>query len=82
MDEKLRETAKLCVEIMNRKRQVKGKLGHLKQIRVALPFNFDVNVMLNLSNTYTISGARALASVILAGKRGNRRHPNRSFSVS
>ena len=38
MNKKLRETAKLCVEIMNRKRQVKGKLGHLKQIRVTLPF--------------------------------------------
>ena len=34
---------------LNRKRQVKGKLGHLKQIHVNLPF--DVNVMLNLSNT-------------------------------
>ena len=32
---------------LNRKRQVKGKLGHLKQIHVNLPF--DVNVMLNLS---------------------------------
>ena len=26
MDKKLRETTKLCVEIMNRKRQVKGNL--------------------------------------------------------
>ena len=34
MDKKLRETTSLCVEIMNRKRQVKGKLGHLVQIRV------------------------------------------------
>ena len=34
MDNKLRETTKLCVEIMNRKRQVKGKLGHVVQIRV------------------------------------------------
>ena len=49
MNKKLRETAKLCVEIMNSKRLVKGKLAHLKQIRVTLPF--DVNVMLNLSNT-------------------------------
>ena len=49
MNNKLRETAKLCVEIMNRKRQVKGKLGHLKQIHVTLPF--DVNVMFKLSNT-------------------------------
>ena len=38
MNKKLRETAKLCVEIMNCKRLVKGKLGHLKQIRVTLPF--------------------------------------------
>ena len=34
MDNKLRETTKLCVEITNRKRQVKGKLGHVVQIRV------------------------------------------------
>ena len=34
MDKKLRETAKLCVQIMNRKRQVNGKLGHVVQIRV------------------------------------------------
>ena len=38
MNKKLRETAKLCVEIMNCKRLVKGKLAHLKQIRVTLPF--------------------------------------------
>ena len=31
---KLRETTNLCVEIMNSKRQVKEKLGHLVQIRV------------------------------------------------
>ena len=31
---KLRETTKLCVEIMNRKRQVKGKFAHVVQIRV------------------------------------------------
>ena len=31
---KLRETTNLCVEIMNSKRQVKGKLGHVVQIRV------------------------------------------------
>ena len=41
MDKKLRETTNLCVEIMNSKRQVKRKLGHVVQI--------DVNVMLNLS---------------------------------
>ena len=34
MDKKLRETTKLCVEIMNRKQQVKGKLGHVVQIHV------------------------------------------------
>ena len=34
MDEKLRETTNLFVEIMNSKRQVKGKLGHAIQIRV------------------------------------------------
>ena len=34
MDKKLRETANLCVEIMNSKRQVKMKLGHVVQIRV------------------------------------------------
>ena len=28
------ETTNLCVEIMNSKRQVKGKLGHVVQIRV------------------------------------------------
>ena len=34
MDEKLRETTNLCVEIMNSKRQVMGKLGHVVQLRV------------------------------------------------
>ena len=32
MDKKLRETTSLRVEIMNRKRQVKGKLGNVVQI--------------------------------------------------
>ena len=32
MDKKLRETTNLCVEIMNSKRQVKRKLGHVVQI--------------------------------------------------
>ena len=41
MDNKLRVTTDLCVEIMNSKRQAMGKLGHVVQIRV--------NVMLNLS---------------------------------
>ena len=30
---KLRETANLCVETMDSKRQVKGELGHVVQIR-------------------------------------------------
>ena len=33
MDKKLRETTKSCEEIMNRKRQVMEKLGHVVQIR-------------------------------------------------
>ena len=32
MGKKLRETTNLCVEIMNSKRQHKGKLGHMVQI--------------------------------------------------
>ena len=32
MDEKLRETTNLRVEVMNSKRQAKGKLGHVVQI--------------------------------------------------
>ena len=44
MDKKLREITNLCVEIINRKkRQVKGKLGHVVQL--------DVNVMLSLCIT-------------------------------
>ena len=42
MDTKLRETTNLCIELMNSKRQVKGKFGHVVQV--------DVNVKLNLSN--------------------------------
>ena len=34
MDEKLLETTNFGVEIMKSKRQVKGKLGHVVQIRV------------------------------------------------
>ena len=45
MDEKLRETTNLVVGITNSKLQVKGKLGHVVQIRVCL---FDVSVKLNL----------------------------------
>ena len=33
-DKKLRETTNLCIEIMNSKRQVMGKLGHVVQCRV------------------------------------------------
>ena len=44
MDKKLRETTNLCVEIMNSKGQVNGKIGHVVQICVC---PFDVNVMLN-----------------------------------
>ena len=34
MDEKVRETTNLGVEIMSGKRQVKRKVGHMVQIRV------------------------------------------------
>ena len=34
MNEKLRETTNLCVEMMNSKRQVKEKHGHVVHIRV------------------------------------------------
>ena len=44
MDKKLREATNLCEEIMNSKRQVKEKLGHVVKISL-LPF--DVNVKLN-----------------------------------
>ena len=45
MDKKLRETFNFGVEIMNSKREVKKKLGHVVQ-NSCLPFH--VNVMLNL----------------------------------
>ena len=51
MDRKFHETSNLCVEIMKSKRQVKGKLGHVVQIRVFLPT--DVNLMLNLPKDLT-----------------------------
>ena len=51
MDRKFHETTNLCVEIMKSKRQVKGKLGHVVQIRVFLPT--DVNLMLNLPKDLT-----------------------------
>ena len=47
MDKKLLETTNLEVEIMNSKRQVKTKIGHIVQVLAGLPF--DLNVMLNLS---------------------------------
>ena len=50
MDEKLRETTNLGREVMNSKRQIKRKLGHVVQIRICV----DVNVMLNLSINYAI----------------------------
>ena len=34
MDKKLGETTSLCIEIMNSKRQVMGRLGHVVQCRV------------------------------------------------
>ena len=49
MDKKLCETANLCVEIMKRNRQVKGETWSLETN--SRYFAFDVNVMLNLSNT-------------------------------
>ena len=33
MDKKLRESTNLCVKIMNSKQQVKGKLGHMVQVK-------------------------------------------------
>ena len=33
MNEKLRETTNICVEMMNSERQVKEKHGHVVQIR-------------------------------------------------
>ena len=33
MDKKLREITYLCVEIINSRRQAKGKLGHVVQVR-------------------------------------------------
>ena len=34
MGKKLRETTNSCVAIMNSKRQMKGKLGHVVQVNV------------------------------------------------
>ena len=56
MDEKLRETTNLGREVMNSKRQIKRKLGHVVQIRICV----DVNVMLNLSINYAMLAWRCL----------------------
>ena len=66
-DKKLRETSNLGVEMMNSKREVKRKLGHVIQIRVC-------------PSKLIICSARTWASVILAGKRDSRRHCITSFS--
>ena len=47
----MRDTTNLCVEIMNSKRQVRGKLGHVVQLRVCR-LTFDVNVTLDLSKVF------------------------------
>ena len=39
----------ICVEVINSKQQLRGKLGHMVQIHVTLPFG--VNLTLNLSIT-------------------------------
>ena len=54
MDKKLRESTNLSLEIMNSKRQVMGKLGHVVHIRVCR-LTFDVNVMLLLSNNTPVT---------------------------
>ena len=47
MNEKLRESTNLCVKMINSKRQVKEKRGHVHGMCSRLPL--DVNVMLDLS---------------------------------
>ena len=54
MDKKLRESTNLSLEIMNSKRQVMGKLGHVVHIRVCR-LTFDVNVILLLSNNTPVT---------------------------
>ena len=54
MDKKLRESTNLSLEIMNSKRQVMGKLGHVVHLRVCR-LTFDVNVMLLLSNNTPVT---------------------------
>ena len=51
MDKQLRETINLCVEIMKSKRQVKGKLGHVVQIR----FGFNLFAELRGRDTRQLS---------------------------
>ena len=63
MDKELPETVNLAEEIINIKRQVMGKLGHVVQ--------FDVNVMLDLSikrlrdNVWTFRGPLVALSLFL-----------------
>ena len=45
MDKRLSKTTNTCVQIMNSKRKVKGKLGH---VSTNSRLRLDVNVMLNL----------------------------------
>ena len=55
MDKKLGETINLCVEKMNSKRQVMGKLAWSRGTNSRLPFH--IHVMLNLSrDTVTTNG--------------------------
>ena len=58
MDTKLRETTNLCVEIMNSKRQVRGKLTNLNVQISRLPF--DVNVKLDLCNVQPVKRVAGL----------------------
>lgn len=58
MDTKLRETTNLCVEIMNSKRQVRGKLTNLNVRIPRLPF--DVNVKLDLCNVQPVKRVAGL----------------------
>ena len=54
MDKKLGETTDSCVEIMNSKRQVMGKLTRSRGANSRSPF--DINVMLNLSRVTFTNG--------------------------
>ena len=55
MDKKLGETINLCVEKMNSKRQVMGKLAWSRGTNSRLPF--DIHVILNVSrDTVTTNG--------------------------